>query len=500
MDRPVALRRASVATVFLLAAALSGLAGPPVVASPGVPSPDPPVVLPADRPNIVVVLTDDQRRESMTYMPAVQRLLVAAGTRYTRAMVPTSLCCPSRASILTGLYAHSTKVIGNGDVGGPRRGGWRRFYRTGMEDRTMGVALQREGYRTALIGKYLNYFGRFAPAGYVPPGWDTFSALMSSHGSYYSYRLSDGGSYGTAPEDYSTDVFAAKATEFVRSTPPGQPLFLFFAPYGPHVPYRPAPRHDGSLTGVLPPYTAPTMYQKLSTMPRWMRARRHFTQAEVDLTRQKQQETLLSVDEAVQNIYGALQETGRVENTLFVFLSDNGYFWGEHRIIGKDSPYKDSTYIPMVVRWDGHVPAGRTDDRIVLNVDLARTVAEAAGASMRTEGLGMFGTERRKGFVLEAMRGYNDRPAYCGWRTKHRMFVRWDTGERELFDYRRDPAERRNLAGKPAWAGVLRSMRAKAVEACSPRPPGFSWSPARDAGLASSRSLSADNLSSLLRR
>lgn len=475
MSLVVAMAGAALGSMALTGAPVVAAPGEPgAVAATGTPPADPPVV-PEPRPNVVIVLTDDQRRESMTYMPSVQRLLVDQGTRYTQAMVPTSLCCPSRATILTGLYAHSTKVFGNGDVGGPRYGGWRRFNRAGMEERTLAVALHDVGYRTALVGKYLNYFGRYTSPGYVPPGWDTFSTTLSSHGSYYGYRLNDGTYHGTAPEDYSTDVFAAKATEFIRSTPVEQPLFLFFAPFGPHAPYVPAPRHDGALKGALPGYTAPTMYQKLSTMPRWMRKRRHFTQAAVDLTRQRQQETLLSVDEAVQGIHDALQETGRERETLFVFLSDNGYFWGEHRVIGKDAPYKDSTYIPLVVRWDGRVPAGVTDDRIVLNVDVARTVAAATGASMRTEGLDMFGPETRKGFVLEAMKGYNDRPAYCGWRTKNRMFVRWDGGEEELFDYRLDPAERLNLAEKPRWAGVGRSMSAKAFAACRPRLPNFNW-------------------------
>ena len=473
----VAAVRTPVVFVVVAAAWTLTLAGAPGVAAPGRTGPlvKPAVSTHDSRPNVVVIVTDDQRRETMPYLPAVQRLLVEQGTRYTQAMVPTSLCCPSRASILTGLYAHSSKVFGNGDIGGPRYGGWRRFHRAGMEDNTIAVALKNVGYRTALIGKYLNYFGENAVEGYVPPGWDTFTTPLSNHGSYYTYRLNDGTYHGSAPEDYSTDVFAARATEFIRSTPVEQPLFLYFAPYGPHAPYTPAPRHVGAFAGVLPAYTPATLHQKLSTMPRWMREREHFTQADVDLTRQKQHEALLSVDEAVQAIHDALQETGRNQDTLFVFMSDNGYFWGEHRIIGKDSPYKDSTYIPMVVRWDGHVPAGATDDRIVLNIDVARTVSLAAGASMSTEGLNMVGNERRKGFVLEAMDGYNDRPAYCGWRTKHRMFVRWDGGERELFDYRLDPDERRNLAEKPKWADVRRSMRDKAFEACSPRLPRFNW-------------------------
>jgi N-acetylglucosamine-6-sulfatase len=480
ITRQVSGPRAGLIAVLVGVLGVLTLGGTPGVAAPGDPadtgrSTRPPVVQPDERPNIVVILTDDQRRETLTYMPAVQRLLVDRGTRYTQAMVPTSLCCPSRATILTGRYAHSTKVFGNGDVGGARYGGWRPFKRAGMEKRTIGVALRKAGYRTALIGKYLNYFGRDSKPGYVPRGWDTFSTTMSSHGSYYGYRLNDGTRHGTAPEDYSTDVFAGKANEFIRSTPADQPLFLFFSPFGPHAPYKPAPRHDGALDGFLPPYTPATLHQKLSTMPKWMRHRRHFTQAEVDLTRQKQQEALLSVDEAVDSIHTSLQATGRDRNTLYVFMSDNGYFWGEHRIIGKDSPYKESTYIPMVVRWDGHVPAGRVSKRIVLNVDLARTLAKAAGTSMRTQGLNMFGATKRKGFVLEAMNGYNDRPAYCGWRTRHRMFVQWATGERELFDYRLDPDERHNLAEKPKWAKVRRAMQAKAFKACQPTLPGFEW-------------------------
>lgn len=444
-----------------------------VSAAPGVPAP--PAMGVDHPPNVVLILTDDQRIGTYRTMPNVNALLRAHGTTYTRAMVPTSLCCPSRSTILTGLYAHSSRLFGNGDVGGARYGGWRRFHRLGLEDRTIGPALHAVGYRTALIGKYLNYFGTYSPAGYTPPGWDTFEAFMSSHGSYYQYRLSDGSHYGTEPQDYSTDVLSSRATQFISTTPADQPLFLYFAPFGPHAPYTPAPRHLGVLDGLLEQYTAPTLYQPLRTMPRWMRARAHFSQSDVDLTRQRQLEALMSIDDAVGSIVQALAATGRDRDTLFVFMSDNGYFWGEHTIIGKDSPYQDSTAIPMVLRWDGHTDPGATSDQVVLNVDVARTIATAAGASMSTDGLDILGTERRKGFVLEAMNGYNDRPAYCGWRTRHRMYVQWDSGEQELFDYRTDPAEEHNLAHRPKWRDVRDAMRAKAYAACSPKPPHFHW-------------------------
>lgn len=120
------------------------------------------------RPNIVLVLTDDQRRATLRRMPHVQELLVDKGTQFSNAMVSTALCCPSRATILTGLYAHHTKVYGNGDVGGPKLGGWPKFHSAGDEKRTIALALHRQGYRTGLIGKYLNYFGTYAPKGYAP--------------------------------------------------------------------------------------------------------------------------------------------------------------------------------------------------------------------------------------------------------------------------------------------------------------------------------------------
>ena len=423
----------------------------------------------------MLVLSDDQRSDTLSVMPNVRTMLAARGTTYTRAMVPTSLCCPSRATILTGLYAHTSRMYGNGDVGGVRYGGWPRFRQLGLEAKTLGPALKAQGYRTGLIGKYLNYFGRYAPTGYVPPGWDTFAALMSNHGSYYGYRLSDGTSYGRSPEAYSTDVLSTRATDFITTTPADQPLFLYFAPFGPHAPYLPAPRHLGVLDGQLTPYLSGTLHQPLRSMPRWMARRDHFTQAEVNLTRQRQLETLMSVDDAVGSIARALEQTGRDRDTLFIFTSDNGYFWGEHRIIGKDTPYRQSTAVPMVMRWDGHTPANTTNGRIVLNVDLANTIARAAGARMPTDGLDILGSATRTGFPLEAMRGYNHRPAYCGYRTVHRMYVQWATGEEELYDYRSDPAERFNLANKPDFAKVKARMRALAKSSCNPRPPGFRW-------------------------
>jgi arylsulfatase A-like enzyme len=428
------------------------------------------------QPNIVLVLTDDQRRDTMRRMPQVQRLLVDKGTQFSHAMVPTALCCPSRATILTGRYAHHTKVYGNGDVGGPKRGGWPKFHQAGDEQHTIALALHRQGYRTGLIGKYLNYFGKFAPKDYTPPGWDTFAAFLSTHGSYYNYRLSDRlHHFGSTAADYSTDVLAARATKFIRSTSPGKPLFLYYAPFAPHLPYLPAPRDDGTWEDRLSPYVAPSLDQDPATQPAWLAARPQVDVDEVQRIRAQQQDTLVAVDDSVAALVKALRDTGRLHNTLFVFASDNGYLWGEHRMVGKDVPYSPATNIPLVVRWDGHVAAGKTDRRLALNVDFAATFAQAGGATMATDGMSLLRSARRKGFVLEATDGYNGRPAYCGWRTKKWAFVRYATGEREMFSYASNVDELTNYVDDPRYAHKRHHLAHRARLACSPEPPGYDW-------------------------
>ena len=174
-------------------------------------------------------------------------------------------------------------------------------------------------------------------------------------------------------------------------------------------------------------------------------------------------------------MWASLKGAGRARDTLFVFTSDNGYFWGEHGLLGKDAPYDKGIRVPLVLRWDRRVPAGVVDDRLALNVDLARTLSTAASTQMTTDGLDLLGRRERRGFVVEAMDGYGGRPAYCGWRTATHLYVRFATGRTELYDYRTDAFEDRNLAGTPAVAALQTAMRAKATEACSPAPPGFHW-------------------------
>jgi N-acetylglucosamine-6-sulfatase len=428
-------------------------------------------------PNVVVVLTDDQRIGTMSRMPALWSLIRKKGVLFPNAMVPTSLCCPSRASILTGLYSHSTRIFSNGLPDG----GWESFNSHGLEDRTIALTLQAAGYRTGFVGRYLNGgFPRRAATGYVPPGWDSF-LTFTTQPAYFNYGLNDGSVHGGRPADYSTDVLRTHAVRFIRSTPSDEPLFLFFSTVGPHRPFTPAPRHVGAWTGRLPPYRPPSVTENVSDKPPWVSRYGRVAQWRIRRDLAFAQESLMSVDDAVRLLARALEDTGRIGNTLFVFMSDNGLLMGEHHLYTwKNVPYRLATSIPLVVRWDGRIRANSTDRRLALNVDVATTVAEAAGTPMATEGLSLLGPRKRGGFPLEGGMWYRwdslpRHPAYCGYRTRRWMYAHYEGGETELYSYADDPHETQNLARLLRYSGQVAAMRAKAEAACSPVPPNFDW-------------------------
>src|SRR5258708_1809294 len=232
-----------------------------------------PLVTPnPSKPNIIFILTDDQPTESLPYMPNLQKELVAKGITFVNGYVTTPLCCPSRASILTGLYAHNHGVL----TDRPPQGGATVF----KDAQTIAVWLKAQGYRTALIGKYLNNYDALSPPGYVPPGWDEWDVFMTQGkndmGYYYGYSLSDNGrviQYGQNPADYSADVLTAKALKFIQDSG-NQPFFLYLAFYNPHQTYQAADRYkdmfktDAEFT----PYRPPNFLQQdLADKPRWLK-------------------------------------------------------------------------------------------------------------------------------------------------------------------------------------------------------------------------------------
>jgi N-acetylglucosamine-6-sulfatase len=423
-------------------------------------------------PNIVVFLTDDQRWDSLRVMPALQAQLVRRGRLFTDAMVPTSLCCPSRATILTGLYAHDTGVWGNH----PPLGAWRRVVQQGLEEDTIATALDERGYETALLGKYFNGFSRWAPDDYVPPGWDHFLAFRTPghSGTYVDFRL-QGSSHFYGPRAYSTDVLAKQADSIISATPEGTPLFMYLATFAPHAPFTP-PRRYAARKGEPEALSGPVRVRDRRGKPSWLRRQKPVSAEAMEQIHDGQDRSLRAVDDAVADVLRSLRRTHRLRNTLFIFMSDNGLMRGEHGITGKHVPYDAATRIPMVVRWDGRVAPATRDTRLALNVDIAATVTGAAGVTMATDGLDLLGPVRRGGFPMEAISKHPvGRPAYCGWRTKRYLFVHYADGEEELYDYRVDPRERVNLAGDRAYRDQVRDLRAAARDGCDPVPPGFSW-------------------------
>lgn len=418
-------------------------------------------------PNIVVVLTDDQRWDTLWAMPAVQRELVGRGVTFTDAFVVNPLCCPSRASILKGQYSRSTGVYKN------------KQFAAFDDSWTIATRLDEVGYRTGLIGKYLIGYYDDRLASYVPPGWDRWFALMDPK--YYDYGVSDDGvlrSFGSAPADYNTDVLANEAVGFIESTPTDTPLFLYFAPIAPHEPATAADRHEGAFRGIEPHRPPSYNEEDVSDKPAHIQALS--TRGSPDKLRRKQYESLLAVDEAVDRLVQALTTTGRIENTMIVFVSDHGFLWKEHRWKGKTVPYEESIRIPFVLRYDALVPEPRTDDRLVLNIDLAPTFADvAAGSTAGMDGdslLGLLASPQtatwRADFIVEHVL-FQRVPAYCAVRNRDAIYVRYATEEEELYDLVADPYQLDNRASDPAYAELRDQMHARLVQLCSPPPPGL---------------------------
>ncbi len=442
------------------------------------------------RPNIVLILTDDQRWDTLWSMPVVRRLLVDHGVTFTNAFVTNSDCCPSRSTILTGNYSHTTGIY----VNRPPHGGAVDFHRYGDDRSTIATWLHDAGYHTGLVGKYLNgYHGRF-----IPPGWDTWDAFnWGFH--YYGFQLYQNdhpaACHGarkcavTYPKrSYSTTVLAGKAVRFIRRAPRSRPLFLYYAPYAPHLPATPEHRYLNAFAS-LPPYHPPNLNRVTASQPAWLRRMPALGRKGLGFVRRfrrRQYETLVSVDNAVRRIVGALRQTGRLHSTMIVFASDNGVEWGSHRFAAavKRTPYDESIRIPLVVRYDPWTRRPRVDHHLILNTDWAPTWAALAHVRHPgTEGLSFLPLLRpghghvrwRRSFLLE---GWDENPptpdpSYCGIRARRFMYAQYGDGSQELYDTRTDPWELRNLAYEPLYHAELEQLHAQLLRDCWPPPPGF---------------------------
>ncbi|MHB8235185.1 MAG: sulfatase family protein [Solirubrobacteraceae bacterium] len=445
------------------------------------------------RPNIVFVLTDDLSSNLVRYMPHVLQMQ-HDGVSFSNYFVTDSLCCPSRASILSGRFPHDTRVFDNS----PPEGGYSVFHRRGEERQTFAVALQHRGYRTALMGKYLNGYKPGAREGgyrpYVPPGWSEWDVAGNGYPEY-GYRMNSNGrvhAYGYEAHDYLTDVLARKGLSFIdRSAARRQPFMLELATFAPHAPYTPAPRDAGAFPGLQAPRT-PAFNVVGHDEPAWLASFAPLGTeqiSQIDAKFRRRAQAVQAVDRMIGQIQARLAADGVARDTYIVFSSDNGLHMGEHRLRpGKLTAFDTDIKVPLLVTGPG-VPAGRTIDQLSQNVDLCPSFEQLAGAaippsvdghSLVTLMQGERPAQWRKEILVEhhgrvyrhndpdlPVSGSGNPPSYEALRSSTALYVEYATGEREYYDLRRDPFELDNLASSLSPGHERQLHRALArIEAC----------------------------------
>ncbi len=443
-------------------------------------------------PNIVFILTDDLAVSDMEQLPELRARFTAQGTSFDRAFVSLSMCCPSRATTLRGQYAHNTGILRNGAPDG----GYGVFRDRGLESSTVATWLHDAGYRTGLFGKYLNGYPNKRDPLAIPPGWDDW--VVPSRGeatSSYNYQLNDNGTlvhHGDDPEDHITDVLAAQAVQFIEASHEARrPFFAYVATYAPHAPAVPVPRHADAFAGATAPRGGAVNEADVSDKPAWLQALDLLdgpATRKLDGTARRRLASMLGVQDLVERVLDTLTKTGELDRTYLVFTSDNGYHLGQHRMPeGKDTYFEEDIRVPLYVRGPG-VLAGQVRAELVVNTDLAATFAEMAGIvpAAQNDGRSWLSLLRgetpawRKGALLEHWGSATGEPArgkganraeestlerpdgsgrkgsrrhvnlhvppFAGVRSDRYTYVRYDDGDRDLYDLAADPQQLQDIA------------------------------------------------------
>lgn len=454
------------------------------------------VAIAAGRPNVVVIMSDDQTMADMSAMPKTRSLIGGAGMTFRNNVVTLPVCCPSRATFLTGQYPHNHGVRGNSSADG----GYKRL----DASNTLPVWLQAAGYVTGHIGKYLNGYGEVDSLE-IPPGYTEWNgALGLSAYEYYDYYVNERGTvvhHGTTPDQYQADVYTAKAVDFIRrrgrvAAGGGKPFFLFVTYLAPHWggPVEPgdpvslqtpvpAPRHRGLFAGAQLPKTPSFNEADVSDKPLSVRRRPLMTASQISdlqIAHRQRLQALQAVDEGVAKIIAALQAATVLPNTLVIYTSDNGWFQGEHRIaFGKIHPYEPSVRVPLLVRGPG-IPANTKNAAAVANIDLAPTIVATAGATARRtmdgrslwpllQGQPSWGTPTGRYIMIEDSPLGGAATVFWSIRQGKYVYTEYDNGDRELYDLAVDSAEVASRHADPTYAAIRRQLadRLAVMKTCS---------------------------------
>jgi N-acetylglucosamine-6-sulfatase len=445
----------------------------------------------ATKPNILFIIADDMKASDLDHMPNTQTLLANQGVKFTKAWVTRSLCCPSRATVLTGQYTHNHNVWVNVEPSG----GFPKFVNQGLESSTIATWLQAGGYETVLIGKYLNRYGNDTPTPHIPPGWDEWYAWEGMYsGTGTSYQINENGNIVTYQRSqiHDTDLHAQTAENFIKQTAKNnKPFFMYLAPNAPHHPAYFAQRHAGMFSNTALPKPSSFNETDVSDKPQWVRNKPRLSSTEIsNLTNfyRKRLRALQSVDEMVRDLVQTLStvkdsrtQKPLINNTYIVFASDNGIYLGEHRLTDKAAAYNAAPRIPLLVRGPG-VPAGVTRSQMALNNDLAPTFASWAGVTPpgSVDGRSLSPllsdnppTSWRTAFLVEHRSSPEEYayvraiPEYYALRTAQYSYVEYPvtsthpTKETELYDLNADPTELTSLHASPSHQDVISNLKGR---------------------------------------
>ncbi|MEW1901198.1 sulfatase [Streptomyces sp. NPDC086147] len=364
----------------------------------------------AARPNVLLIVTDDQPKQTEWATPKTVAWLAGQGVRFTNGHATTPLCAPSRSSVFSGRYAHNHGVRNNGAS------------RSLDQHTTLQRYLKQAGYRTGLFGKYLNSWNLSD----APPHFEEFALLKPS---YVDGTFNVDGTVQTVP-GYTTTVVKNRALAFIdKSRTDDRPWFAYVTPYASHGPNTPEPKYAG--TDVPAWDGRPSVPEAdRSDKPAYVREATQ-TLADGRLTRAKQLRTLRSVDDAVGAFRDKLAALGQLDNTLVIYIGDNGFNWADHGLGGKGVPYRPAHEVPFYLSWPGGgLGGGTTDNRIVANIDIAPTVLDAAGITPDTphDGRSLLGGYSRDHLLIEWWRqgtGTEGQNTWSSYVAKDRQYTEY---------------------------------------------------------------------------